>query len=122
MSTQKISIGSMSLLDQNTKTNWKNGMSDCSKMRKFYFAILSEVGIHYNLNHEDIHDLLKIGYKIKTTSNLNYDEWYEYLDNIIYFVMVVFNMSFDSEGYKKDWISRVWLYWSMKPDNFYLLF
>lgn len=97
-------------------------MRDTLKMLKFYRAILWEIAICYDINPNDIHEVLKCWYKIQSTWKLTFEERKEYLENIIYFVMVVFNMSFDSEWYKQDWISRVRMYWAMRPDNFKSLF
>ena len=88
-----------------------------SKMMRFYRAILWEVWVTYNLNPDDIHDIIKCGYKIKTTTKLNFEEWKVFIENIIYFIACMFDMMFDSEGYKLDKISRVRLHWSMKTNN-----
>lgn len=85
-------------------------------MRSYYFAVLTEVWLAYNLNKEDLHSLLKVWYNIKSTTKLDYNWWYEYIENVLYFIMCIFNMHFDSTGYSIDNISRVRLYWSMKPD------
>ncbi len=86
-------------------------------MMRFYRAILSEVGITYNLNPDDIHDVIKCWYKIKTTTKLNFEQRKDHIDNVIRFIACVFDMMFDSEWYKTDKISWVWLHWAMKPDN-----
>lgn len=78
--------------------------------------MLWEVAIHYWLNKDDLHDLLKVGYKIKSTTLLNYDQWYEYIDNIHYFIACVFDMYFDPERHKLENISFEWLYGSMQLD------
>lgn len=93
-----------------------------NKMRSYYRAILSEVWLAYNLNKEDLHEMFKVGYDIKSTSKFTYDEWYEYIENIIYFIASIFSMLFDSEGYQLDGISRVWLYGTMKPEGYKNLF
>ena len=90
---------------------------EVNQIRKYYFAVLSEVAIAYNINKEDLHEILKVWYKIKSTTKLNYDWWYEYIENVLYFIMCIFNMYFDSTGYKIDNISYIWLYGTMKPDN-----
>lgn len=105
--------------------------NDCRKMQKYYFAVLWEVAIVYDLNKSDIHDMLKVWYKVESTTILSYEELYEYIEKVLYFVMCVFDMYFDSEWYKYEWISWVWMFWSerpdwikdyKKPDNFNLLF
>ena len=88
-----------------------------NKMMRFYRAILWEVGITYNLNPDDIHDVINCWYKIETTTKLNFEQWKDHIDNVIIFIACVFDMLFDSEGYKLDKISRVRLHWAMKPDN-----
>lgn len=92
-------------------------MTSVNQIRKYYFAILSEVAIAYNINKEDLHEILKVWYKIESTTKLDYDWWYEYIENVLYFIMCIFNMLFDSTGYKIDNISYIWLRGSMKPDN-----
>ena len=84
-------------------------MNSVNQIRKYYFAILSEVAIAYNVNKEDLHLLFKVGYNIQSTTKLTYDEWYEYIENVLYFIMCIFNMYFDSTGYKIDNISYIWL-------------
>lgn len=84
--------------------------------------MLSEVAIHYNLNKDDIHEMLKIWYKIKTTSSLDYNDWYDYIDKVHYFMAWVFDMYFDTDYRKYENISFTWLYGTERPDNFYLLF
>lgn len=78
-------------------------------MRKYYFAVLWEVGITYNLNPKDLHELFKVWYKIKSTTKLNYDWWYEYIENILYFIAEIYWLYFDIDYYKYDWISFVML-------------
>lgn len=92
------------------------------RMRKFYWSMLSEVSLYYNINKEDIHEMLKTGYYIQSTVNLNYNEWYDYIDKVHYFMAWVFDMYFDTDRYKYENISFTRLYWSERPDNFYLLF
>ncbi len=77
-------------------------------MQKFYFAMLGEVGRHYNLNPSDLHDMMKCGYnKNKSTTKLSYEEYYEYLDNVHYFVAEWFGLYFDPDYYKYDNVSYV---------------
>lgn len=84
--------------------------------------MLSCVAIHYNLNKNDLHCILKVWYKIKTTSNLSYNEWYDYVDKVHYFMAWVFDMYFDPDYWKFQNTSFTWLYRTERPDNFYLLF
>lgn len=95
---------------------------DCEKMRKYYFAILWEVSLYYNINAEDLHDMLKVWYKVETTTAFTSDDRYVYLDKVVYFMMWVFDMFFDVDYFKNENISFVWMYWSERPDNFNLLF
>jgi len=88
-----------------------------NQMRKYYFAVLWEVALAYNLNKEDLHEMLKVWYHIESTTKLDYDWRYEYIENILYFVMCVFDMYFDAEWYRSDWISFVWMFWSERPDR-----
>jgi len=97
-------------------------MTSTNKMRAFYFSMLWELAIAYNLNKEDLHEMFKVWYKIKSTAKLTYNEWFEYIENVIYFIACIFDALFDSEGYKIDGISSVWLQGTMKPDNYKTLF
>ena len=93
-----------------------------NQMRKYYFAVLWEVALAYNLNKEDLHEMLKVWYHIESTTKLDYNWWYEYIENILYFIMCIFDMMFDSEWYKIDNISWVRLQGTMKPTNYKTLF
>lgn len=105
-------------------------MQDISKMRKYYFAVIWEVAQAHHINKEEIHEMLKVWYKIQSTTKLSYDEWYEYIENVLYFMACVLDMYFDVERFHTDSISYTWLYWTMRiqypqytrPDNLYLLF
>ena len=74
-------------------------------MQRYYFAMLGEVGRYYSLNPSDLHEILKVGYKIKSTATLSYDEYYEYLDNVHYFIAEYRGLYFDPDYYKYEWLS-----------------
>ena len=100
-------------------------MNDTRPMQKRYRAMIGEVCNVYVLNPDEVHHMLKVWYKKKTTSNMSYDERIEYIDNIHYFFAVVFDMYFDTDRYKNEHISYTFLFGSEtldKPDNYTLLF
>ena len=97
-------------------------MKSVNQMRKYYFAVLWEVWATYNINKEDLHEMFKVWYKIKSTSKLSHIERYEYIENVLYFIACIFDMLFDSEWFQIDWISFVFLQGTMKPDNYKSLF
>jgi len=101
------------------------------QIQKYYFAVLWEVALAYNLNKSDIHNMLKVGYKIESTTLFSYEQRCDYIEKILYFVMSIFDMYFDSEWYKYEWISWLrmfgserpdWIQDYKKPDNYALLF
>lgn len=86
-------------------------------MQKFYWAILWEVSLWYPVSSDELHDMFKVWYKKQTTSWMSYDDRREYLENILYFIMCVFDQYYDSDGYKYDRISFVWMFWSERPQR-----
>lgn len=86
-------------------------------MQKYYWAVLWEIKIYYGIDPNKLHELLKVWYKIWSTTLLDYNQRTEYIENILYFVMCVFDMYFDAEWYRSDWISFVWMFWSERPDR-----
>lgn len=99
-------------------------------MQKYYRAILKEVSIVYWWDPDYIHELMKCWYHKKTTSWMSFDEWKDFLENVLLFMACVFDMMFDVNWYHEERISYTWLFWTMsiqypqykRPDNFYLLF
>jgi len=41
--------------------------------------------------------MLKVGYKIESTTLFSYEQRCDYIEKILYFVMSIFDMYFDSE-------------------------
>lgn len=57
------------------------------------------------LDSDWLHKMFKIGYRKKTTSWMSYDEWYEYLENILDFIAEMWWRRYDSDWYKNENIS-----------------
>lgn len=75
------------------------------KMRRYYFAILWELANIYIMDKDGLHRMMKIGFHKKTTTKMWYDEWYEYLDNVHYFIQEVRGIYFDVDRYHNENIS-----------------
>lgn len=93
----------------------------CEKMSKYYRAILWEVARVYDIDSDDLHEKLKVWYVVETTTKLDKSQRMRYLEQAREFVMVVFDMYFDSDWYKNEWISWCWMFGSHKPDLYYSL-
>ena len=50
----------------------------------YYWAILREFGDQCGYHPEEMHDVCKSHFKIKTTKEFNVDEFSEYIDRVIY--------------------------------------
>jgi len=62
--------------------------------------------------------MFKIWFKKKTTSWISYDEWYEYLENVLDFIAEVRGRRYDSDWYNYENISYYDLPYAMMDDYF----
>lgn len=85
------------------------------QLRRYYRAMLSEVAIRYGLNKDDLHEMLKVGYHIPSTTLLDYEWRIRYVDQVHYFIACVFDMYFDTDGYKYESVSFTRLFDTMRP-------
>jgi len=85
-------------------------------MRRYYFAILWELANIYIMDKDGLHRMMKIGFHKKTTSTMWYDERYEYLDNVHYFIQEVRWIYFDVDRYHYENISYYILPYCMVDD------
>jgi len=76
-----------------------------SKMRKYYFAIVTMTADWLILDKDGLHKMFKIGFKKKTTSNMSFDEWYEYLENVLDFIWEVRGRIYDSDRRHNEQVS-----------------
>lgn len=51
----------------------------------YYWAILKEFGRQCGYHADEMHDVCKTRFKIKSTKDLNVDEFSEYIDRVIYY-------------------------------------
>lgn len=86
---------------------WLQDTKDIRQMQKYYFSILWELASIYIMDKDGLHRMMKIGFHKKTTTKMWYDEWYEYLDNVHFFIQEVRGIYFDTDRYFNEW---VWYY------------
>lgn len=63
-----------------------------------------------------LHRMFKVWFKKKTTSWISYDEWYEYLENVLDFIAEVRGRRYDSDWYNNENISYYDLPYAMIDD------
>ena len=51
----------------------------------YYWAILKEFGNQCGYHAEEMHEVYKVHFKIKSTKELNVDEFSDYIDRVIYY-------------------------------------
>jgi hypothetical protein len=80
-------------------------------MQKFYWACLHYISIVADRpnSQDQIHQELKLAYGIETTAGMTTDERYAYLTFVFELVGYTFDLWFDSEMYKNERMSFVYL-------------
>ena len=51
----------------------------------YYWIMLKQFGHHVGYHSEEMHDVCKTHFKIKSTKELNVDEFSDYIDRVIYY-------------------------------------
>lgn len=87
-------------------------------MRKYYWAIITMTADRLLFDKDWLHRMFKIWFKKKTTSWISYDEWYEYLENVLDFIAEVRGRRYDSDWYNYENISYYDLPYAMMDDYF----
>ena len=72
------------------------------KMQKYYFVIVTTTADRLWYDKEGLHRLFKVWFRKKTTSWMSYDEWYEYLENVLDLIAHIWGRRYDSERRHND--------------------
>ncbi len=87
-------------------------------MRKYYWAIVTMTADWLLFDKDWLHRMFRVWFKKKTTSWISYDEWYEYLENVLDFIAEIRGRRYDSDWYNYENISYYDLPYAMMDDYF----
>ena len=82
---------------------------DKRRMQRYYRAMLWEVSLIVWWDPDRINKELKTWYNILTTTRMNPEEYYEYIDYTIN-MFAEMEILFDSDRYKFEWVSYTFLF------------
>lgn len=87
-------------------------------MRKYYWAIITMTADWLLFDKDWLHRMFRVWFKKKTTSWISYDEWYEYLENVLDFIAEIRGRRYDSDWYNYENISYYDLEYAKIDDYF----
>ncbi len=74
-------------------------------MQRYYWVIVTTTADRLWYDKDGLHKMFKVWFHKKTTSWMPYDEWYEYLENVLDLIAHIWGRRYDSEWYHYDNIS-----------------